>query len=117
VIAGSLLITLALFKAGRGDLELSVSYRTDWNEAPCPVAAAEDALCTELAVVNSNAEPHGALCVLVGRYRHAWLIGGGEELLVDRIQPWYSAPFVLAVGPDHEDGNSYSVPGVRCVAT
>ncbi len=117
VVAGSFLITLALLLAGRGDQELSVSYRTEWNEAPCPTTVADSALFTALAVVNSSPEPHGARCTLVGRYHHAWLTGGGTELLIDRIQPWYSAPFVLVVEPDHPSGNSYSTPIVRCVAT
>jgi hypothetical protein len=117
LVVGSLLLVAATFLAGRGDVELGVGYRSEEGEAACPDAAADGAICTRLAVVNTWDAPQGALCELVGSYRHSWLTGGGPQLRIDTLRPWYSAQFTLVVEPDHPGSNSYHEGGVRCIAT
>ena len=116
LVIGSLVLAAATLLGGRGDVELGVGYGSQEGEVTCPPAAADGAECTAMTVVNTWDVPHGALCGLVGSYRHSWLTGGGTELRIDRLRPWYSAPFFLVVEPNDPGGNSYAVPGVRCIA-
>jgi hypothetical protein len=116
VAMGSLPLMWAAFLGGRGDLELGVGYRSAEGGISCPADAAPGAECTALAVVNTSDEPHGAVCMLGGSIENSWLTGGGVELQLERMRPWYSAPFTLVVEPAGPKGG-HRFPVVECIAT